>query len=92
MNDICDVSLGWKKLLLYYLSLLSSVAHFGHFSNFWVCICKTTLFWKLHALTSFVFFNLYAFILLTSTLVPGINYLEIITHPLHILVTGSEEE
>ena len=40
-----------------------------------------------------LFFNLYAFILLTSTLVPGINYFVVITHPLHQLqVTGSEEE
>ena len=27
--------------------------------------------------------NLYAFILLTSTIVPGINYFVVITHPLH---------
>ena len=31
------------------------------------------------------FFNLYAFILLTSTLVPGINYFAVTTHPLHQL-------
>jgi len=31
------------------------------------------------------FFNLYAFILLTSTIVPGINYFVVITHPLHQL-------
>jgi len=29
------------------------------------------------------FFKLYAFILLTSTLVPGINYFVVTTHPLH---------
>jgi len=29
--------------------------------------------------------NLYAFILLTSTIVPGINYFVVITHPLHQL-------
>jgi len=31
------------------------------------------------------FFKLYAFILLTSTLVPGINYFVVTTHPLHQL-------
>jgi len=31
------------------------------------------------------FFKLYAFNLLTSTLVPGINYFVVITHPLHQL-------
>jgi len=31
------------------------------------------------------FFNLHAFILLTSTIVPGINYFVVITHPLHQL-------
>ena len=31
------------------------------------------------------FLNLFAFILLTSTLVPGINYFVFITHPLHQL-------
>jgi len=30
-------------------------------------------------------FKLYAFILLTSTLVPGINYFVVTTHPLHQL-------
>ena len=30
-------------------------------------------------------FKLYAFILLTSTLVPGINYFVVITHPRHQL-------
>ena len=30
-----------------------------------------------------IFFKLYAFILLTSTLVPGINYFVVTTHPLH---------
>ena len=29
------------------------------------------------------FFELYAFIILTSTLVPGINYFVVITRPLH---------
>jgi len=34
----------------------------------------------------YVFFlKLYAFILLTSTLVPGINYFVVTTHPLHQL-------
>ena len=33
----------------------------------------------------FLFFKLYAFILLTSTLVPGINYFVVTTHPLHQL-------
>ena len=32
------------------------------------------------------FFNLYAFILLTSTIVPGIKYFVVITHPLHQLL------
>ena len=32
-----------------------------------------------------LFFNLYTFILLTSTIVPGINYFVVITHPLHQL-------
>jgi len=32
-----------------------------------------------------IFFKLYAFILLTSTLVPGINYFVVTTHPLHQL-------
>ena len=32
------------------------------------------------------FFKLYAFILLTSTLVPGINYFVVTTHPLHQLL------
>ena len=42
---------------------------------------------------NYIFFKLYAFILLTSNLVPGINYFVVITHPLHQLqVTGSEEE
>jgi len=31
------------------------------------------------------FFNPYAFILLTSTIVPGINYFVVITHPLYQL-------
>ena len=31
------------------------------------------------------FFNLYAFILLTSNIVPGINYFVVITHPLYQL-------
>jgi len=31
------------------------------------------------------FLKLYAFILLTSTLVPGINYFVVTTHPLHQL-------
>ena len=31
------------------------------------------------------FFKLYVFILLTSTLVPGINYFVVTTHPLHQL-------
>jgi len=31
------------------------------------------------------FFNLYAFMLLVSTVVPGINYFVVITHPLHQL-------
>jgi len=31
------------------------------------------------------FFKLYAFILLTSTIVPGINYFVVTTHPLHQL-------
>jgi len=31
------------------------------------------------------FFKLYAFILLTSTLVPGINYFVVTSHPLHQL-------
>ena len=30
-------------------------------------------------------FNLYAIILLTSTIVPGINYFVVITHPLNQL-------
>ena len=34
---------------------------------------------------SLFFFKLYAFILLTSTLVPGINYFAFTTHPLHQL-------
>ena len=33
----------------------------------------------------YIFFKLYAFILLTSTLVPGINYFVVTTHPLHQL-------
>jgi len=33
----------------------------------------------------FFLFKLYAFILLTSTLVPGINYFLVTTHPLHQL-------
>jgi len=32
-----------------------------------------------------MFFKLYAFLLLTSTLVPGINYFVVTTHPLHQL-------
>jgi len=32
-----------------------------------------------------MFFNMYAFILLTSTIVPGINYFVVITRPLHQL-------
>ena len=31
------------------------------------------------------FFKLYAFILSTSTIVPGINYFAVTTHPLHQL-------
>ena len=34
---------------------------------------------------AFYFFKLYTFILLTSTIVPGINYFVILTHPLHQL-------
>jgi len=33
----------------------------------------------------YLFFKLYAFILLTSALVPGINYFVVTTHPLHQL-------
>ena len=40
--------------------------------------------------TSF-FFKLYAFILFTSTLVPGINYFVVTTHPLHQLQVRKEE-
>ena len=36
-----------------------------------------------------IFFKLYAFILLTSTLVPGINYFVVTTHPLHQLQVRS---
>jgi len=32
-----------------------------------------------------IFLKLYAFISLTSTVVPGINYFVVITHPLHQL-------
>jgi len=38
-----------------------------------------------YGLCSFHFFKLYAFILLTSTLVPGINYFVVTTHALHQL-------
>ena len=37
------------------------------------------------------FSNLCTFVLLTSTIVPDIDYFVVITHPLH-QVTGSEEE
>ena len=43
-----------------------------------------------HVLRS-VFFNLYAFILLTSTIVPGINFF-CSYNPSSSSVTGSEEE
>ena len=38
---------------------------------------------KLSSLRVHIFFELYAFIILTSTLVLGINYFVIITRPLH---------
>ncbi len=38
---------------------------------------------------SLLFFELYAFIILTSTLVPGINYFVIITRPLHPIPRGA---
>ena len=37
-------------------------------------------------LVFFFIFKLYAFILLTSTLVPGINYFVVTTHPIFVLM------
>ena len=39
--------------------------------------------WWINSAQSLRFFELYAFIILTSTLVLGINYFVIITRPLH---------
>jgi len=42
----------------------------------------------LGVLVGVIFFELYAFIILTSTLVLGINYFVIITRPLHPIMVG----
>ena len=47
---------------------------------------KSTILWHgIQHTTLLILFNLYAFILLTSTIVPGINYFVVINRPLHQL-------
>jgi len=61
-------------------------------------VCRLHIFFRLYenmysymyehftfVVSNLFFFNLYAFILLTSTIVPGIIYFVVITHPLHKL-------
>jgi len=62
--------------IIQHISLNNSVNDTNDCNNIYVMF---------NAYFSIHFFNLYAFILFTSTIVPGINYFVVVTHPLHRL-------